>query len=133
MGLFCSLQPFHKFPARPISGTRYSIPQVQVDTHTHAQRQLALAQKDEPRVVSALPSSRAPVFLRSSAPTALYSDYLFKLLLIGDSGVGKSCLLVRFADDTYSESYVSTIGVDFVCIHALHTYSAADVVSRVLC
>eukprot|EP00250_Pteridium_aquilinum_P004010 c14263_g1_i2 orf=189-797(+) len=40
-------------------------------------------------------------------------DYLFKLLLIGDSGVGKSCLLLRFADDSYLESYISTIGVDF--------------------
>ncbi|KAL5167268.1 Ras-related protein RABD2a [Glycine soja] len=40
-------------------------------------------------------------------------DYLFKLLLIGDSGVGKSCLLLRFADDSYIESYISTIGVDF--------------------
>lgn len=43
----------------------------------------------------------------------IFSDYLFKLLLIGDSGVGKSCLLLRFADDSYLDSYISTIGVDF--------------------
>jgi GTPase SAR1 family protein len=81
------------------------------------------------------------------------SDYLFKLLLIGDSSVGKSCFLLRFAvsqavpigahrllhatsrryvrfcghshspfvfiiiiiqDDSYVDSYISTIGVDFV-------------------
>ncbi|KAH9842470.1 GTP-binding protein ypt1 [Rhodofomes roseus] len=40
-------------------------------------------------------------------------DYLFKLLLIGDSGVGKSCLLLRFAEDNFTDSYLSTIGVDF--------------------
>ncbi|MCO5573748.1 hypothetical protein L7F22_027522 [Adiantum nelumboides] len=40
-------------------------------------------------------------------------DYLFKLLLIGDSGVGKSCLLLCFADESYLESYISTISVNF--------------------
>ena len=33
--------------------------------------------------------------------------------MIGNSGVGKSCLLIRFTDDTWSDSYVTTIGVDF--------------------
>ena len=40
-------------------------------------------------------------------------NVLFKLLLIGDSCVGKSSLLHRFADDIYTDSYISTIGVDF--------------------
>ena len=40
-------------------------------------------------------------------------DYLFKILLIGNSGVGKSSLLLRFADDTFSGNFMPTIGVDF--------------------
>lgn len=40
-------------------------------------------------------------------------DYLFKALVIGDSGVGKSCLLLRFAQDKYEQNYLSTVGVDY--------------------
>ena len=42
-----------------------------------------------------------------------YSDYIFKIVLIGDTSVGKSCLLTRFADDQFTDNYVTTIGVDF--------------------
>ena len=45
-------------------------------------------------------------------PNATY-DYLIKLLLIGDSGVGKSCLLLRFSDDAFNTSFITTIGIDF--------------------
>ncbi|XP_048581173.1 ras-related protein Rab-10 isoform X2 [Nematostella vectensis] len=41
------------------------------------------------------------------------SDLFFKLLLIGDSGVGKTCIIFRFADNTFNPSFISTIGIDF--------------------
>lgn len=41
-------------------------------------------------------------------------EHLFKVVIVGDSGVGKSCLLVRFADDVWTPgSYIATVGVDF--------------------
>ena len=40
-------------------------------------------------------------------------DYLFKVLLLGDSGTGKSSLILRYTDDTFNSSLVSSIGVDF--------------------
>ncbi|KAK2920496.1 hypothetical protein Q8A73_002700 [Channa argus] len=40
-------------------------------------------------------------------------DYLLKLLLIGDSGVGKTCLLFRFSEDAFNTTFISTIGIDF--------------------
>jgi len=41
------------------------------------------------------------------------NDHTFKLVLIGDSSVGKSCLMTRFVDDRFSDIHLSTIGVDF--------------------
>uniref|UniRef100_T1IC95 Uncharacterized protein n=1 Tax=Rhodnius prolixus TaxID=13249 RepID=T1IC95_RHOPR len=40
-------------------------------------------------------------------------DYLFKLLLIGDSGVGKTCILFRFSEENFNNTFISTIGIDF--------------------
>ena len=38
-------------------------------------------------------------------------DFLFKLLLIGDSGVRKTCILVRFSEDAFNSTFISTIGL----------------------
>lgn len=40
-------------------------------------------------------------------------DYLCRLLLVGDSGVGKTCILIRFVENTFTSSYIATIGIDF--------------------
>lgn len=43
-------------------------------------------------------------------------DLLFKLLLIGDSGVGKTCVLFRYADDTFNTTFISTIGINWLVV-----------------
>eukprot|EP00992_Anisonema_acinus_P004928 TRINITY_DN16733_c0_g1_i1.p1 TRINITY_DN16733_c0_g1~~TRINITY_DN16733_c0_g1_i1.p1 ORF type:complete len:205 (-),score=42.26 TRINITY_DN16733_c0_g1_i1:57-671(-) len=40
-------------------------------------------------------------------------DYLFKYIIIGDSGVGKSCLLLQFTDKRFEPVHDLTIGVEF--------------------
>ena len=40
-------------------------------------------------------------------------DYLFKVLLLGDSDVGKSSLILRYTDDTFNSKLINSIGVDF--------------------
>jgi Ras-related protein Rab-19 len=40
-------------------------------------------------------------------------DYLFKVILIGDSNVGKTCVVQHFKSGVYTETQQNTIGVDF--------------------
>lgn len=40
---------------------------------------------------------------------------VFKLIVIGDMSVGKTCILTRFTEQLFDENYSATIGVDFVC------------------
>ncbi|KAH0788366.1 ras-related protein RABE1c-like [Histomonas meleagridis] len=48
---------------------------------------------------------------------AATSEQLLKILLIGESAVGKSCLLLRYTDGKFQESFMTTIGVDFKTKH----------------
>lgn len=41
-------------------------------------------------------------------------DFLFKIVLIGDAGVGKTCVVQRFKHGIYMERHGNTIGVDFM-------------------
>ena len=44
-------------------------------------------------------------------------DYVFKVLLVGDSMVGKSSLVLRYSKDEFRLDFVTTIGVDFLTKH----------------
>ena len=45
--------------------------------------------------------------------TQTYHDALFKNIIIGDSGIGKSCLLKRLMEDDFKEDHDVTVGVEF--------------------
>ena len=41
------------------------------------------------------------------------SELVYKILLLGDSEVGKSCFLMRYSDNIFVENYITTIGLDY--------------------
>jgi len=57
-------------------------------------------------------SSNSPARRRTSGKKESF-DLLLKLLLLGDSGVGKSSLLTQYVEDEFHDVFISTIGIDF--------------------
>lgn len=45
-----------------------------------------------------------------------FSERLLKILIIGNSGVGKSCMLMRYVENNFTTAFYNTIGVDFVAV-----------------
>uniref|UniRef100_A0A0B7A6X8 SOCS box domain-containing protein n=1 Tax=Arion vulgaris TaxID=1028688 RepID=A0A0B7A6X8_9EUPU len=54
-------------------------------------------------------------------------EYLLKVVIIGSSKVGKTALLVRYDEDTFSDSHICTIGVDF----RVKTISRNDKIAKI--
>lgn len=78
-------------------------------------------------------------------------DYMFKVLIIGNSSVGKTSFLFRYADDSFTPAFVSTVGIDFKVktiyrndkriklqiwvrkwTHTVHSYGLVEVVDCLL-
>ncbi|XP_060884105.1 ras-related protein Rab-26-like [Labrus mixtus] len=76
--------------------------------------------RDSGRMAKGLAAAAAPTSglvypCRPSLGTSgEFYDIAFKVMLVGDSGVGKTCLLVRFKDGAFlAGSFISTVGIDF--------------------
>mmetsp|Transcript_54629 Transcript_54629/g.144346 ORF Transcript_54629/g.144346 Transcript_54629/m.144346 type:complete len:392 (+) Transcript_54629:3-1178(+) len=73
--------------------------------------EMMVAQVEGPKVASCPPTSSAEAGDKCS------KSVLHKIVLAGDSGVGKSCLLSQFVDGSFTEHFNQTIGVEFSSRH----------------
>ena len=76
-----------------------------------------------------LSRSRSPTFVLALS----CSDYLFKVVVVGNAATGKSCLLQRFADGKFDTSQMPTIGVDFVSAPRTASQSMCDFKRLMIC
>lgn len=90
----------------PPSSTDYNL------AHTHGRaRNMSKTSNSAASGSSSSSSSHMPTV--AVAPAEDNFDFLFKIVLIGDCGTGKTCVVQRFKSGTYAENQGNTIGVDF--------------------
>ena len=64
-------------------------------------------------------SVKGPVMQKSEEDETLDSvmdvnfDYMYKILMVGNSGVGKTAYVSRYCDDHFNPAFISTVGIDF--------------------
>ncbi|CAD6192176.1 unnamed protein product [Caenorhabditis auriculariae] len=72
------------------------------------------AHKDDPKCkCKHCASMAAPAGAPAAGQPDQNFDYMFKLLIIGNSSVGKTSFLFRYCDDSFTSAFVSTVGIDF--------------------
>ncbi|KAK2540461.1 hypothetical protein Q9233_001333, partial [Columba guinea] len=79
-----------------------------LDSYTHSKASISLMDYR-----SKLMASVTDARYRQKDTSDQNFDYMFKLLIIGNSSVGKTSFLFRYADDTFTPAFVSTVGIDF--------------------
>ncbi|KAG7335058.1 hypothetical protein KOW79_001654 [Hemibagrus wyckioides] len=108
LGSACTPQPSNgkapslpscKYPVRSVSGTHKADFRV-----SHGEEEEEMATVNDSRLLQQ-PSQK-------DAADQNF-DYMFKLLIIGNSSVGKTSFLFRYADDSFTSAFVSTVGIDF--------------------
>ena len=70
-----------------------------------------LAEEIENTPIEDLPYEIIPT--QGGGPASLQQDSLFKLIVIGDSGIGKSCLMHRMCHNEFTDDHEVTVGVEF--------------------
>eukprot|EP00823_Brevimastigomonas_motovehiculus_P004513 TRINITY_DN298_c0_g2_i1.p1 TRINITY_DN298_c0_g2~~TRINITY_DN298_c0_g2_i1.p1 ORF type:complete len:343 (-),score=100.90 TRINITY_DN298_c0_g2_i1:201-1229(-) len=83
------------------------------NTNDKQQQQQAPPPSKQQTQTSASTTSSAPTTVTAAADQKQQFDLLFKIVLVGDSGVGKSNILSRFTHNTFNQDEKSTIGVEF--------------------
>ena len=85
-------------------------------TNNAKEKKINFPRRNSIEVPNNTPSSSIKIIRKAKGVEALQNisyDFIFKVALIGDSGTGKTSILIRFIEDYFLEDTKSTIGVDF--------------------